>query len=44
MTLMPGDIILTGTPAGIGPLNAGDVVEVEVEGIGVLQNPVGLQE
>jgi 2-keto-4-pentenoate hydratase/2-oxohepta-3-ene-1,7-dioic acid hydratase in catechol pathway len=40
MTLMPGDVILTGTPAGVGPLNAGDVVEVEVEGIGVLQNHV----
>jgi 2-keto-4-pentenoate hydratase/2-oxohepta-3-ene-1,7-dioic acid hydratase in catechol pathway len=44
MTLNPGDVILTGTPAGIGPLNAGDVVEVEVEGIGVLQNPVAAQE
>jgi 2-keto-4-pentenoate hydratase/2-oxohepta-3-ene-1,7-dioic acid hydratase in catechol pathway len=40
MTLMPGDVILTGTPAGVGPLNAGDVVEVEVEGIGVLRNVV----
>ena len=40
MTLWPGDIILTGTPAGVGPLKAGDVVEVEVEGIGVLRNPV----
>jgi 2-keto-4-pentenoate hydratase/2-oxohepta-3-ene-1,7-dioic acid hydratase in catechol pathway len=41
MTLHPGDIISTGTPAGIGPLIPGDVVEVEVEGIGVLRNPVG---
>jgi 2-keto-4-pentenoate hydratase/2-oxohepta-3-ene-1,7-dioic acid hydratase in catechol pathway len=41
MTLHPGDIISTGTPAGIGPLIPGDVVEVEVEGIGVLSNPVG---
>jgi 2-keto-4-pentenoate hydratase/2-oxohepta-3-ene-1,7-dioic acid hydratase in catechol pathway len=41
MTLLPGDMICTGTPAGIGPLQAGDVVEVEVEGIGVLRNPVG---
>jgi 2-keto-4-pentenoate hydratase/2-oxohepta-3-ene-1,7-dioic acid hydratase in catechol pathway len=41
MTLHPGDIISTGTPSGIGPLRPGDVVEVEVEGIGVLENPVG---
>ena len=40
MTLVPGDVILTGTPAGVGPLNAGDTVEVEVEGIGVLSNVV----
>jgi 2-keto-4-pentenoate hydratase/2-oxohepta-3-ene-1,7-dioic acid hydratase in catechol pathway len=40
MTLLPGDIIATGTPAGIGPLTAGDVVEVEIEGIGTLGNPV----
>lgn len=40
MTLIPGDVILTGTPAGVGPLTAGDVVSVEVEGIGVLRNPV----
>jgi 2-keto-4-pentenoate hydratase/2-oxohepta-3-ene-1,7-dioic acid hydratase in catechol pathway len=40
MTLLPGDIISTGTPGGIGPLAAGDVVEVEVEGVGVLRNPV----
>jgi 2-keto-4-pentenoate hydratase/2-oxohepta-3-ene-1,7-dioic acid hydratase in catechol pathway len=40
MTLLPGDIISTGTPAGIGPLSEGDVVEVEVEGVGVLRNPV----
>jgi 2-keto-4-pentenoate hydratase/2-oxohepta-3-ene-1,7-dioic acid hydratase in catechol pathway len=40
MTLLPGDMISTGTPAGIGPLEAGDVVEVEVEGVGVLRNPV----
>jgi 2-keto-4-pentenoate hydratase/2-oxohepta-3-ene-1,7-dioic acid hydratase in catechol pathway len=40
MTLHPGDMISTGTPAGIGPLLAGDVVEVEVEGVGVLRNPV----
>ena len=40
MTLLPGDVILTGTPAGVGPIDDGDVVEVEVEGIGVLTNPV----
>jgi len=40
MTLCPGDLIATGTPAGVGPLAPGDVVEVEVEGIGVLRNPV----
>jgi 2-keto-4-pentenoate hydratase/2-oxohepta-3-ene-1,7-dioic acid hydratase in catechol pathway len=40
MTLEPGDVIMTGTPEGVGPLAAGDVVEVEVGGIGVLRNPV----
>jgi 2-keto-4-pentenoate hydratase/2-oxohepta-3-ene-1,7-dioic acid hydratase in catechol pathway len=40
MTLVPGDVILTGTPAGVGPLDAGETVEVEVEGIGVLTNVV----
>ena len=40
MTLYPGDVIATGTPPGVGPLKRGDVVEVEVEGIGVLRNPV----
>jgi 2-keto-4-pentenoate hydratase/2-oxohepta-3-ene-1,7-dioic acid hydratase in catechol pathway len=40
MTLLPGDVILTGTPAGVGPLVAGDTVEVEIEGIGVLRNAV----
>ena len=40
MTLEPGDVILTGTPAGVGPLAPGDRVEVEIEGIGVLQNVV----
>jgi 2-keto-4-pentenoate hydratase/2-oxohepta-3-ene-1,7-dioic acid hydratase in catechol pathway len=40
MTLEPGDVIMTGTPAGVSPIVAGDVVEVEVEGIGTLQNPV----
>src|SRR5881227_3627759 len=40
MTLLPGDVIATGTPAGVGPLAAGDSVEVAVSGIGVLRNPV----
>jgi 2-keto-4-pentenoate hydratase/2-oxohepta-3-ene-1,7-dioic acid hydratase in catechol pathway len=40
MTLEPGDLISTGTPQGVGPLAPGDVVEVEIEGIGVLRNPV----
>jgi len=40
MTLMPGDLIATGTPSGVGQLASGDVVEVEVEGVGVLSNPV----
>jgi 2-keto-4-pentenoate hydratase/2-oxohepta-3-ene-1,7-dioic acid hydratase in catechol pathway len=40
MTLLPGDVILTGTPEGVGPIRDGDVVEVEVEGVGVLENPV----
>jgi 2-keto-4-pentenoate hydratase/2-oxohepta-3-ene-1,7-dioic acid hydratase in catechol pathway len=40
MTLMPGDLIPTGTPAGVAPMQPGDVVEVEIQGIGVLSNPV----
>jgi 2-keto-4-pentenoate hydratase/2-oxohepta-3-ene-1,7-dioic acid hydratase in catechol pathway len=40
MTLLPGDIVTTGTPSGVGPIVDGDVVEVEVEGVGVLRNPV----
>jgi 2-keto-4-pentenoate hydratase/2-oxohepta-3-ene-1,7-dioic acid hydratase in catechol pathway len=40
MTLEPGDLIATGTPAGVGPLTAGDTTEVSVDGIGVLSNPV----
>lgn len=40
MTLYPGDVIATGTPAGVGPLLAGDLVEVSVDGVGVLRNPV----
>lgn len=40
MTLVPGDVIATGTPAGVGPLTAGDAVDVSVSGVGVLHNPV----
>lgn len=40
MTLYPGDVIYTGTPAGVGPLKKGDLCEIEVEGIGILRNPV----
>lgn len=37
-TLLPGDVVLTGTPAGVGPFAAGDVVEVEISGLGILRN------
>lgn len=40
MTLMPFDIIATGTPAGVGPLKDGDICEVKIEGLGTLKNPV----
>ncbi len=40
MTLLPGDVISTGTPSGVGPIKSGQLVEVEVEGVGRLQNPV----
>ncbi len=40
MTLLPGDVVTTGTPEGVGPIRRGDWVEVEVSGIGVLRNPV----
>lgn len=40
MTLEPGDVIATGTPAGVGPMQRGDTVEVEIEGVGTLQNTV----
>ena len=40
MSLLPGDIILTGSPAGISVIKAGDIIECEVEGIGILSNPV----
>jgi len=44
MTLLPGDIILTGTPEGVGPMQEGDRIYVEIEGIGKLQNTVILRE
>jgi len=40
MTLLPGDIVTTGTPKGIAPMQPGDTVEVEIEGIGCLRNSV----
>ena len=40
MSLLPGDIILTGSPAGISVINSGDLIECEIEGIGILSNPV----
>jgi 2-keto-4-pentenoate hydratase/2-oxohepta-3-ene-1,7-dioic acid hydratase in catechol pathway len=40
MTLLPGDVISTGTPSGVGPLAAGDVVTIKVEHVGNLRNPV----
>lgn len=40
MTLLPGDVVLTGTPSGVGPLRPGDEVRVEIEGVGLLLNPV----
>lgn len=43
MTIEPGDLIFTGTPAGVGPLKSGDTVDVEIEGLGKLSNPVAAQ-
>ncbi len=43
MTLLPGDLIMTGTPSGVGPLTSGDVVEVAIEGLGKLNNPVAAE-
>ena len=40
MTLLPGDLIMTGTPAGVGPIKVGDTIEVEIPGIGILRNDV----
>ena len=44
MTLLPGDLILTGTPAGVGPIEDGDTVSITIEGIGSLTNPVVRRE
>jgi len=43
MTLEPGDVIMTGTPAGISPLNPGDIVEVTIDGLGKLRNTVAAE-
>ena len=40
MTLLPGDVIMTGTPSGVGPMADGDVVEIELSGVGTLRNPI----
>ncbi len=40
MTLLPGDVIITGTPPGVGPLHPGDTVEIDIENIGILKNTV----
>ena len=42
MTLLPGDVISTGTPPGMGEMNPGDIVEIEIEGIGILKNKVAI--
>jgi 2-keto-4-pentenoate hydratase/2-oxohepta-3-ene-1,7-dioic acid hydratase in catechol pathway len=44
MTLLPGDVIATGTPSGIGPMNPGDVAEVKIQNVGTLRNFVVAQE
>jgi 2-keto-4-pentenoate hydratase/2-oxohepta-3-ene-1,7-dioic acid hydratase in catechol pathway len=43
MTLLPGDVLLSGTPAGVGPIEPGQTVRVEIEGIGMLENPVAVR-
>ena len=40
MTLLPGDLISTGTPAGVGPMKPGDIIEIEIEDIGKLTNTI----
>lgn len=44
MTLLPGDVIMTGTPEGVGPMQPGDTIEVEIEGIGILRNTTRARE
>ena len=44
MLLLPGDVIFTGTPAGVSPITPGDTVEIEISGVGILQNPVIKEE
>jgi len=44
MTLFPGDLVLTGTPAGVGPLEDGDLVTVHIDGLGTLVNPVRIAD
>ena len=44
VTLLPGDVIMTGTRSGVGPVQPGDVVEIEISGVGVLRNPVVAEE
>ena len=44
MTLLPGDVVITGTPSGVGPMQPGDVIEVDIAGIGVLRNHVVAEE
>jgi 2-keto-4-pentenoate hydratase/2-oxohepta-3-ene-1,7-dioic acid hydratase in catechol pathway len=43
-TLLPGDVIITGTPSGVGAVEPGDVIEIEISGIGVLKNTVEAEE
>jgi 2-keto-4-pentenoate hydratase/2-oxohepta-3-ene-1,7-dioic acid hydratase in catechol pathway len=40
MTVLPGDVIMTDTSSGVGPIAPGDIVEIEISGIGILSNPV----
>jgi 2-keto-4-pentenoate hydratase/2-oxohepta-3-ene-1,7-dioic acid hydratase in catechol pathway len=42
VTLLPGDLIFTGTPGTTKPMQPGDIVEIEIEGIGTLRNPIGV--
>jgi 2-keto-4-pentenoate hydratase/2-oxohepta-3-ene-1,7-dioic acid hydratase in catechol pathway len=44
MTLLPGDVIATGTPSGIGPMVVGDKIEIVIEGIGTLSNTVTMEK